>query len=188
MYAEPDRTELLKVARDTIKSGTVGKKYNINVTNYTPALQEFRASFVTLKIDGQLKGCIGSLQAHRPLVLDVCENAYAAAFDDSRFEPVNPDDLEALSIQISVLSSPEEMQFANEQELLSQLRPGEDGLILEVDRHRATFLPSVWESLPEPREFLGHLKVKAGLDRFFWSDDLRVQRYRTESFSDSELL
>lgn len=184
MLDEATKTDLLSVARAAIMLGAEGKKNEITAENYSSILQAFGASFVTLKIDGQLKGCIGSLQARRSLVLDVSENAHAAAFEDSRFSPVTINDLDKLTIQISILSSPEKIEFSSEQDLLKQIRPGEDGLILQDNLHRGTFLPSVWEQLPGPKEFLRNLKNKAGLEKDYWSNDLSVQRYTTESFSE----
>ena len=179
------KSELLKLARDTIALGTEAKKNEINLDNYTPILRGVGASFVTLKIKGRLKGCIGSLQASKPLVLDVAENAYAAAFQDTRFSPVINNDLGLLTISISILNKPEKMDFKSEQDLISQLRPNEDGLILQDNHHRGTFLPSVWESLNDPKDFLAQLKIKAGLEKNYWSDDLQIQRYTTESFSEN---
>ncbi|MFV1993503.1 MAG: AmmeMemoRadiSam system protein A [Acidiferrobacterales bacterium] len=185
MLEESTKSELLQLARETITLGTEAKKNNIDLANYSPVLQEHGASFVTLKIQNRLKGCIGSLQASRPLVLDVSENAHAAAFQDTRFTPVTHSDLELLRISVSILSKPEKMNFKSEQDLIGQLRPHEDGLILQDNHHRGTFLPSVWESLGDPKEFLAQLKIKAGLEKNYWSDDLQIQRYTTESFSEN---
>lgn len=140
------------------------------------------AAFVTLKKAGQLRGCIGSLSAHRPLAEDVSENAYAAAFRDPRFPPLRSEELDGLEISISVLTPPQRLSFASEQELLAQLRPGVDGLILTEGGRRGTFLPSVWESYPEPAVFLRHLKMKAGLPPDYWSDTVSVERYETLSW------
>jgi len=147
-----------------------------------PELQEERASFVTLTIDGNLRGCIGMLEACRPLVEDVAENACAAAFADPRFEPLSEREFRQIDIHISVLSPPEEMEFNSEADLLAQLRPGVDGLILQDGGRRGTFLPSVWEELPDADLFLMHLKMKAGLPTTHWSDTLRVFRYTAEYF------
>ncbi len=148
--------------------------------DYSGALMEPGASFVTLEKHGELRGCIGSLQAHRPLVEDVVENAFSAAFRDPRFAPVSDYELEGLSLHISLLSKPEPFPVQDEADLLHQLKPGVDGLILQDGVHRATFLPSVWESLPQPAQFLHHLKLKAGLPAQYWSDTLKFQRYYTE--------
>jgi len=120
------------------------------------------------------------LQATRSLVEDVANNAFAAAFNDPRFPALEKQELECLEIYISILSPSEPIYFSCEEDLLKQLRPGIDGLILETGSHRGTFLPTVWQSLPEPEKFLAHLKQKAGLPDDFWSDTLKIQRYTTE--------
>jgi AmmeMemoRadiSam system protein A len=147
-----------------------------------PELMEERATFVTLTIGGRLRGCIGMLEACRPLAEDVAANACAAAFEDLRFPPLTRAEFKKIEIHISVLSPPEEMSFSSEADLLSQIRPGIDGLILREGFHRGTFLPSVWEELPAKEEFWEHLKLKAGLPMGYWSDSLRVFRYTTEYF------
>jgi len=157
----------------------------VNPEEHPPALRAHRAAFVTLKADGLLRGCIGHLQAVQPLVRDVAENAFAAAFRDPRFPPLTASELGDIQIEISVLGPPVPLVFGSEAELVALLEPGRDGLILEAGPARGTFLPAVWESLPDPRAFVRELKRKAGLDRDFWSDALRVSRYRTESFSES---
>lgn len=175
---------LLKVAADSIAHGlTRDRALEVAPADFPAQLQALRASFVTLTIDGVLRGCIGTLEARRPLVHDVADNAYAAAFRDPRFTPVRTLELERLQIHISILSPPEPLSFSSEDELLAQLTPGVDGLILEEGASHGTFLPSVWESLPDPRDFIVHLKRKAGLAPDYWSNTLRVKRYTTESFS-----
>ncbi len=118
--------------------------------------------------------------------MDIAENSWAAAFSDPRFPPVNKGELERIEIHLSILSKPELIRFSSEENLISQLRPGIDGLILEEGLHRGTFLPSVWESLNEPALFLAHLKQKAGLPTGYWSDNLKVLRYTTESFGEEK--
>jgi AmmeMemoRadiSam system protein A len=145
-------------------------------------LLEERATFVTLTIGGQLRGCIGMLGACRPLAEDVAANACAAAFEDPRFPPLTKKEFEKLEIHISVLSSPEELTFSSEGEVLNQIRPGIDGLILQDGYHRGTFLPSVWGELPEKSAFWAHLKLKAGFPANYWSDTVRVFRYTAEYF------
>ncbi len=180
---EEERILLHRVAREAIEHGLeTGRPLRVDTQRYPAPLREPRATFVTLKRDGQLRGCIGTLEAIRPLVDDVAHNAYAAAFGDPRFPPLQSAELDGLEIHISVLSPATPMQFDSEQDLLRQLRPGVDGLVLEDGYHRGTFLPAVWESLPEPRAFLQHLKLKAGLPADYWSDTIRVSRYTTETF------
>jgi len=154
---------------------------------YPPPLQELRASFVTLHAQSQLRGCIGSLEPRWPLVKDVAENACAAGFSDPRFPPLQAQELRQLDIHVSVLGNPEPILAASEQALLDQLRPNIDGLILKKGEKRGTFLPSVWESLPDPESFLRKLKVKAGLPQDYWSPSLEVFRYTAESFSRSSI-
>ena len=147
-----------------------------------PWLREPGAVFVTLRRDGQLRGCVGSLAAVRPLIEDVRENVVAAAFRDSRFSPVEPRELDDLEIEVTELSAPEPMTFTDEADALAQLRPGEDGVVLRWGRRRATFLPQVWESLPEPEIFLAQLKRKAGLKEEFWDDGVVLERYRARKW------
>jgi AmmeMemoRadiSam system protein A len=143
------------------------------------------AVFVTLTQDGRLRGCIGSLEACRSLREDLETNACAAAFRDPRFPPLSADELAATRVEVSILSKPEPMSFAGEADAVRQLRPGIDGVLLEYGRHRGTFLPQVWEQLPDPVQFMHHLKLKAGLPPDFWSDEMRLSRYTVEKFKES---
>lgn len=177
------RGALLRVARESIAHGLRhGRPLLTDADYYPPALRVPRASFVTLEIDGELRGCIGTLEAHRPLLEDVAANAFNAAFRDPRFPPLHTEELPRLDIHISVLSAPEPLEFDNEGDLIAQLRPGADGLILSAPGHRGTFLPSVWDALPRPEEFLRQLKRKAGLPADYWSADIAVERYTAETF------
>ena len=177
------RQLLLQVAHDSIAHGvTHGCPLPIDVGDYPEALRIPRATFVTLQEAGELRGCIGTLEAHQALVKDIADNAFNAAFRDPRFAPLRADELSRLDIHISVLSLPQPMTFRDEADLLAQLRPGIDGLILTAPDHRGTFLPSVWDALPRAEEFLRHLKRKAGLPADYWSPQLQVQRYTTEAF------
>ncbi len=174
---------LLEVARASICYGVQHQhEQTLSLDDFEPALQQQRASFVTLHLNHELRGCIGTLEAYQPLVLDVAHNAYAAAFTDPRFMPVTADELDSLELHISIINPSEEMQFKSEQDLIKQIRPGIDGLIMQDERNRGTFLPSVWEQLPDPTQFIQHLKLKAGLPANFWSASLRVWRYTTISF------
>ena len=184
-YSGEERRILLETARRSILNGLErGRPLSVDLARYPESLQEKRATFVTLHTDGRLRGCIGTLEAVRPVVEDVAYNAYAAAFSDPRFPPLSRTEFDSVEIEISVLSPPEPMEFSSEADLLRQIRPGVDGLILEDGSYRGTFLPSVWESLPKPQEFLHHLKQKAGLPANYWSDTLKIYRYTTESFSE----
>jgi hypothetical protein len=177
----PLRNMLLAVASEAIRCGFAAMRHAPNVDDYPRALRAARASFVTLQRDGQLRGCIGSLEALRPLIEDVSRNAYAAAFEDPRFPALTPPEFEQLDIHISVLSTPEPLQFVTEADVLAQLRPLVDGVVLQEGSRRGTFLPSVWEQLPAPDEFWRHLKLKAGLPADYWSPTLVVMRYTVES-------
>lgn len=189
LLSRQDRILLLDMARASIRSGLSERRaMTINPADYSETLQPLRATFITLKLDGQLRGCIGSLSAYQPLVQDVAAHAYAAAFNDPRFPPLSAAELPHLEVHISILSPPTPLWFTSEEDLLAQLRPGQDGLILQFQHHRATFLPAVWESLPDPQSFLAHLKQKAGLSPNFWSPELRVDRYITESFGDADVV
>lgn len=145
------------------------------------------ATFVTLTQRGELRGCIGTLIAERPLHEDVTSNARAAAFSDPRFAPVTRHELTDLSVEVSLLSPIEPVEYESESRLLALLRPGIDGVLLEYGRQRGTFLPQVWEQLPEPKAFLAHLKRKAGLPSDFWTRDIKVSRYTVTKWRESEL-
>ena len=181
-----DRGELLRVAREALASRTKrGRDPELNEASFSPRLRGHGAAFVTLTRAGRLRGCIGSLKAHRPLVRDVADNAIQAGHGDPRFAAVTRDELDELSLKIAVLGPPTPMHFTGEDDLIAQLRPGEDGLILSDRGRRGTFLPMVWDSLPEPADFWRQLKRKAGLPEDHWSETLEVQRYRAESFAEA---
>ena len=146
------------------------------------------ATFVTLTQHGELRGCIGTLEAHRALRRDVEENARNAAFRDPRFAPLALAELHVTRIEVSLLSAPAPLPIAGEDDLLARLRPGVDGIVLAFRRQRATFLPQVWESLPEPGEFIAALKRKAGLAAGFWHDEIRIARYTAAKFREPETL
>jgi uncharacterized protein len=150
-----------------------------------PWLRAPGACFVTLTRQGRLRGCIGSVRARRPLADDVRANARAAALSDPRFPPLTAGELPGTRIEVSLLSAASPLPAASETEALAALRPGIDGLILEIGGEtHATFLPQVWENLPSPRDFLAHLKHKAGLPPDFWSPDLRLQRYTVTKWTE----
>ncbi len=147
-------------------------------------LEQPGATFVTLSLGGNLRGCIGSLEALRPLIDDVRHNAVAAAFSDPRFMPLTKEEFAEVVIEVSLLSAPETLRFSSEEDALAQLEPGRDGVILEYGRSRATFLPQVWAQLPEPHDFIARLKDKAGLQQDFWSDKIVISRYTVQKFSE----
>lgn len=151
-----------------------------------PWLAAHGACFVTLTQYGELRGCIGSLQAHRSLLADVKSNAVSAAMRDPRFTPLSTEELDITEIEISLLSPSQEMQVRDEADALAQLRPGVDGIIFEYGRYRSTFLPQVWESLAQPRDFLAMLRRKAGLPDDFWAEDVKLSRYTVTKWSEKE--
>ena len=150
------------------------------------SLEQLSSTFVTLKQAGQLRGCVGSLHRLRTLRDDVRANAVAAAFRDPRFAPLAASELARTSLEVSLLSAEERIDAGSEEELIGYLRPGVDGVILEHGRHRATLLPQVWQQLPDPRNFLFALKLKAGLPEDFWSRDMRVSRYGVTTWKEEE--
>ena len=172
-----------QVARESIKHGLqYGNKLSVTTSDYTEELQQDYATFVTLHKNGSLRGCIGALEAYQPLINDISEHAFAAAFSDPRFPQLSQDEFEQLDIEISVLGKPELINFESEDDLLNQIRPEIDGLIIEFGYNRGTFLPSVWEQLPDKKEFLNHLKMKAGLSAQWWDNAAKISRYETFSF------
>ncbi|WP_097462289.1 AmmeMemoRadiSam system protein A [Mangrovitalea sediminis] len=183
----PHGDTLLRVARRALVY-SVGQRevMPLEHDDWPPALSAAGMSFVTLTCGGDLRGCIGSLQARGPLLSDIVQNTYSAACRDPRFAPVAPDELGTICLDISVLMPPQALEAADERSLLNQLRPGVDGLVLEAGSRRATFLPSVWSSLPEPQDFLDHLRLKAGLPRDFWGQELRFFRYKALIFKESD--
>lgn len=174
---------LLSIARAAI-AGQFGLHFSVRED--APFLHRPGASFVTLKRDGQLRGCIGSLSAHRILLDDVRANARASAFQDPRFASLRFEELSTVRIEVSLLSAPEALDCRDEADALSQLRPGLDGIVLEAGSHRGTFLPQVWETLPEPRRFLEELKRKAGLAPDFWDAGVRLSRYTVMKWTEPQ--
>lgn len=175
-------TILLGLARNAI-AGRFGEAPAR--TADSPELHAPGAVFVTLTRNGQLRGCIGSLEAWRPLGEDVRKNALAAAFHDPRFEPLAADELPATRVEVSLLEAPVALPCRDEADALARLRPGIDGVILSAGRHRATFLPQVWEQLPEPAAFLARLKEKAGLPAGYWGPDVRLERYAVTQWKEA---
>ena len=175
---------LIGLARAAI-GGIFGLTYTLDESH--TFLRDAGATFVTLTRHGRLRGCVGSLQAHRALLEDVKANAKAAAFLDPRFEPLTQTEFATTRVEVSLLSQCEPLEFASETEAVARIRPGIDGLILEHGGKRGTFLPQVWEQISDPAEFLRHLKHKAGLEPGFWAEDLRLLRYTVVKFREEEL-
>jgi hypothetical protein len=165
---------LLQLARGAIESRLFGSARAVDA----PWLAQAGATFVTLMREGALRGCIGSLEAARPLGVDVSQNALGAAFRDPRFPPLEGAEWPQCRVEVSLLSTPKAIRFADEADLLEQIRAGEDGLILEAEGRRATFLPQVWEGMPDRRQFLRELARKAGLPGDVRLARCKVSRYR----------
>lgn len=144
------------------------------------------ATFVTLTQQGELRGCIGSLQACDPLIDDVSNNAISAALHDPRFMPLAADELDTVSVEVSLLSGLQTLSFSSEADALAQLRPAIDGIVFEYGPYRSTFLPQVWESLPQPEQFLAKLKSKARLPEDFWTDDIKLSRYTVSKWRETD--
>lgn len=172
---------LLRVARAEL-SNAYGIRHEVDET--LPWLTEPGATFVTLTQHGELRGCIGTLEAYRPLLQDLKGNALAAAFRDPRFPPLTESEFPHTAVEVSLLTPPQIITFRSERDALTQLRPGVDGVILQFARFRSTFLPQVWEQLPDPRQFMAHLKHKAGLPSDYWSPDFRLLRYTVEKWKE----
>ena len=190
-YAYGARTEnevrraLMDIAREVVRQAALngGKAPQLNINGaLSRALLAQRATFVTLTINGQLRGCRGSFLPHRSLFLDVADNAFQSAFGDPRFPPLAAAELETLDFHISILSTPRRIAAASEAELIGALRPDIDGLIIRDGTHQSLFLPSVWAQIPDPAQFLRQLKLKAGLPADHWSPSFEAFRYVTESF------
>ncbi len=178
------RDLLLRTAAAAIESGLASAGHPLpDLSDVPEALRREQASFVTITLEGRLRGCCGSLEARQPLVTDVWRNAQASAFRDPRFDPLQRWEWLRADLEVSVLSPLERILVSSELDLLRNLRPGVDGLVIAWRGMRATFLPKVWEQLPEPREFLQHLKQKAGWPADFWASDIEVWRYGTDIMS-----
>ena len=178
------RSVLLNTARASIGCGVEsGSALGVSTEEYEIELRQVRASFVTLRLEETLRGCMGTSRPVQALVEDVAHNAYSAAFLDPRFSPLTAEELPHLAIHIPVLSPLERLSCPSEADLLALVRPGLDGLLLREGSRRGTLLPSVWETLAEPHVFLRELKVKAGFRADYWSENIEVFRYTTESFS-----
>jgi len=183
--SETDRRMLLRVAAQSVSiHARKGMAPAISLGTFSQPLQGMGAVFVTLEQNKRLRGCIGSLQTHRALAEDVMHNAIKAGFHDHRFKPVTFNELGLLDIEIAYLSAPAALDFKDRGDLLAQLEPGRDGLILQDGQHRGTFLPKVWQSLDTPEKFMDGLMIKAKLPKNHWSDTVKILRYTTERFSE----
>lgn len=176
--------QLLALARETLKNQfdqtAAAKGVTVPVGS-----EQIGDSFVTLTENGELRGCIGTTEAFEPLIDNIKHNVLSAAFSDSRFNPVTQAELENIKIEISILSQPEEIVFKNTDELLKKINPEKDGIILTADGKSATYLPQVWEQLPQKEQFLASLCQKAGLPTDRWKNPgLKIKKYQVESFQE----
>jgi AmmeMemoRadiSam system protein B/AmmeMemoRadiSam system protein A len=186
-----DRATLISLAKEVIRQAAAhgGRAPNLNINGPLPrALLAQRATFVTLTINGQLRGCRGSIVPQRALLLDVAENAFQSGYGDPRFAPLSPAELEQLDFHISILSSPRRMAVSSEAELVRAIQPDVEGLIIRDGQAQSLFLPSVWEQIPDPLTFVRQLKLKAGLRADHWSDRFEAFRFETESFGEAPSL
>lgn len=182
-FTSAQRTQMLAMARSAITAILNAERPDVpSVDDLPDWLQPLRACFVTLESHERLRGCIGSLDAHRPLGQDIILNAVSAVTRDHRFAPLQSGD--PVRISLSVLSPLTPLPVSSETELLAVLQPGRDGVVLQAGEHRATFLPVVWQSLSTPEAFISELKRKAGLPSDYWSDNVRIWRYHTDSFGE----
>jgi uncharacterized protein len=183
-----ERQTLLRIARESIEAAVKGENLPpLDETSLTPVLRESGASFVTLTLRGDLRGCIGALEAYQPLAADVREHAIAAALNDPRFLPVNQTELNRIHIEVSRLTAPRELDYATSADLLAKLRPHVDGVILKHGVRRATFLPQVWEKIPDPADFLTQLCYKMGTHGNAWRNSkLQVFIYHVEEFHEPQ--
>ena len=183
---DQDRQILLRLARQSIELAVKQlPAIELNLAEYSDPLRANGASFVTLTEDGDLRGCIGALEPYQPLVQDVCEHAVSAAMEDYRFRPVRLSEVPLLHIEISRLTLPDRLVYSTPEQLLSMLRPGIDGVIIRDGLRRATFLPQVWEKMPDKAQFMTHLCLKMGGPGNLWQyKPLQVFTYQVEEFQE----
>lgn len=179
---------LLRIARQAISRALRVWHEPLKLDGNTDWLYQPGATFVTLMQYGKLRGCVGSLQACNPLIDDVSNNAVSAALRDSRFSPLTADELDTVNVEVSLLSRLEPLKFISEENALTQLRPNVDGVVFEYGAYRSTFLPQVWEILPEPALFLAKLKSKAGLPEDFRAEGIKLSRYTVSKWREQENL
>jgi AmmeMemoRadiSam system protein A len=188
-FDRDERRALIALARESIDAGLALRALGLfPQRSFSPALNEPRSAFVTLRIGGDLRGCCGSVAPSQALHQEVWRSAWASAFSDPRFAPLSRAEWPRTHVHLSILERAQLLDASSEQVLLQQLRPGIDGLTLELGAARATFLPAVWDQLPNPHEFLRHLKAKAGWSEDFWSPQIHAERYRAESFGEESCL
>ncbi|MCK9245774.1 MAG: AmmeMemoRadiSam system protein A [Anaerolineaceae bacterium] len=181
-----DQQQLLSVARAAVEATANNQPLpQIDLDQYSQILKDEGASFVTLMLDGKLRGCIGTLEAYQPLILDVQSRAVQAASKDPRFSPVRPEETARIKIEISRLTQPVPLEYDHPKDLVTLLRPGVDGVVISEGHRRATFLPQVWDDLPEPKQFIAQLCRKMGCSPGYWEHKLlEVETYQVEEFSE----
>ena len=180
---ERHRDQLRAVARKAVlNAGAGGKAERPDAASFPPPLRALRNTFVTLEVDGRLRGCVGSVAPTRPLVADVADNAHRAATSDPRFPPMTPEEADRAQISIAILSHQQPIACETEADLIARLRPGTDGVMVTEGTHRGLFLPKVWSTFDQPGQFLAHLKAKAGIAADHWSGDIQVVRFTAEAF------
>ena len=186
LLSQEDRTFLLNLARQSIREALDRQSLSpLDYSQLSPQLKEPGATFVTLTCGGELRGCVGALEAYQPLVDDVRERALAAAFNDYRFPPLTTAEFPGIKIEISRLTKPQPLRYDKPEELLKLLKVNNDGVILQFGSRRSTFLPQVWEKIPDPVIFLNHLCEKMGVDPHFWRyKKLQVYTYQVEMFEE----
>jgi AmmeMemoRadiSam system protein A len=184
---DEEKQILLRLAREAMDYAVKGRKLPaLKMNSLTPRLRENGASFVTLTISDDLRGCIGALDAYQPLAEDVREHAVAAALEDPRFRPVDESELNRIRLEVSRLTAPHFLEYSSSEDLLVKLNPHVDGVILKDDYRRATFLPQVWEQISNPSDFLDHLCAKMGARKNLWRDaKLQVYIYQVEEFHET---
>lgn len=184
-FSHDEEQQLLNIAYESIEYGLRHDAHlKVNEQEYCVTLQNHNAAFTTLKCNGMLRGCTGTIEAIQPLISAVAHFAFISAFHDSRFPPLQTSELNQLNISISILSPKEELSFISEQDLIEQIRPGVDGLVMEYNGQIGTLLPSVWGNITDKHEFLSTVKLKAGFPQDFWTNDIQVSRYTTHVIRD----
>ena len=179
-FARHNKNELLEIVKKSLDAAVTSKElYHPQRENAQDVLFNKGASFVTLTKDGKLRGCIGSEKHEKSIAADLAYNAFAAALQDKRFAPVEPDELNKIDFTISLLTNFEEITFTSYEDLLSKLRPTVDGVLIRDGKRQGLFLPAVWKDIPDKQDFMTELKLKAGLSPSYWSDNIKVFRFRT---------
>ena len=178
-FARHNRENILNIVSAALQAAASGKHYEPSRDDYPDVMFDKGAAFITLSLNGELRGCIGSLLPHRAIAIDLAENSYAAAREDSRFVPLTPDELKKIGYSISLLSGYEPVSFVDEEDLLTKISAGTDGLVLRDGDRQGLFLPSVWKQFPDKKEFLNNLKIKAGLSPSYWSAKVKIVKFRT---------